>query len=186
MQFGSRKARKAGPAAFGRGPHYLDCEAFVLDPHGEALCMGPNAGGTAPVPLQIDQRVDVGAGWNGCLLTGSAGNSTLNAAGGGAMCFSAGFIGYYIEIPQLSGTWYQITAGASNSVTITPPLAAAVTNVKYRYNTPRKDFIVPSGFAHLLHSGHKLGPTPPTNRVTKCETIGCATASMPWLTYLPP
>jgi hypothetical protein len=185
MQFGSHKARIDGPAGLGRGPHYLDCEAFVLDPHGEALCMGSNGAGTAPVPQLIDQRVDVGAGYNGCFLTGAVGATTLSATGGGGTCFAAGFIGYYIEIPALSGRWYQITAGAAASVAITPALVVAVNNAKYRYNSVRKDFIVPSGFAHLAHGGHRLPPSPPANRVTKCEAIGCA-AGKPWMTYLPP
>jgi hypothetical protein len=206
MRFGSSKAKRFGPAALGRGMHYLDCEAFVLDVHGQALCMGKDAAGTAPAPQLIDTRVDVGAGWNHCLLTGAAAGQTVLSAvpgvGGPSTCFTSSWNNEYIEIPSGSGHWYLIVAGASTSLTITPGLLAPVANVPYRYAAgvaPRKDYVVPSGFAHLLHSGHKYGGwgwTPPggsapiipaSNRSTKCETVGCANAAtMPWMTYLPP
>jgi hypothetical protein len=202
MRFGSSKSKRFGPAALGRGMHYLDCEAFVLDVHGQALCMGKDAAGTAPAPQLIDTRVDVGSGWNGCTATALApiGVTTVSFGGGPASCFSPGFKDYNLELPSRSGHWYTITTGTGTSVTVTPALVAPVpVGSQYRYSapTPRKDFVVPSGFAHLLHSGHRYGGwgwTPPggsapivpaSNRTTKCETVGCANA-LPWMTYLPP
>ncbi len=199
MQFGSHKSAVDGPSGIGpaRGPHYLDCEAFVLDIHGQALCMGKNAAGTAPEPQVIDTRVDVGAASPSCTLTAAAGSATFNVSGG--VCFSTSYIGYSIEIPAHSGRWYKITnVSGSSPITVTPtipttnPASATpfpgVTNVSYRVgNAPTKSITIPSGFAHLLHSGHRLGVNPPYNRATKCETIGCADpVTKPWMTYLPP
>jgi len=196
MQFGSHKSAEYGPTGLTRGPHYLDCEAFVLDIHGQALCMGKNAAGTAPEPQVIDTHVDIGAGSPSCTLTAAAGSTTFNVNGG--VCFSSSYIGYNIEIPAKSGSWYKITnVAGSTLVTVTPTIPTinpasnnpfpGVNNVSYRIgNSPTKSIAIPSGFAQLLYAGHRQGVNPPANRSTKCEVIGCADPTKPWMTYLPP
>ena len=198
MEIGSHKAALAGPAGLGRGSRYFDCEAFVLDVHGQGLCMGRNTAGTAPVPQDIDTHVDVNTNIPACTLSGAAGNAQLTSTGG--TCFSINYVGKYIEIPAFSGAWYKITAVAGSTV-ITVASAIPAKNpksgtpfpgfpagTKYRYGgDPTTSVVLPSGFAHLLHDGHRLPNPPPTNRITKCESPGCADpVNTPWLTYLPP
>ena len=92
MPFGSHKAALAGPVGLGRGKHYIDCEAFVLDIHGQALCMGKNPAGTAPEPQVIDTHVDANTNIPSCTLSNAtAGNPQLTVTGG--TCFSVNYIG---------------------------------------------------------------------------------------------
>lgn len=51
FDFGQQFAQRVGPT--GRGPHKLDCEAFVVNVHGLGLCMGRNAM-NKPVVQAID------------------------------------------------------------------------------------------------------------------------------------
>jgi hypothetical protein len=54
LELGSQLARKRGPV--GRGPHKVDCEAWIFNTKGQALCFGQRSGVTTPVPIPIDRR----------------------------------------------------------------------------------------------------------------------------------
>lgn len=54
FEMGSKLAKKRGPIP--RGPRLVDCEAWVFNTKGQALCLGRRAGTTVPVALPIDRR----------------------------------------------------------------------------------------------------------------------------------
>ena len=54
LEVGSQLARKRGP--FPRGPRKVDCEGWVFNSKGQALCLVTRSGSTVPVVAPIDRR----------------------------------------------------------------------------------------------------------------------------------
>lgn len=196
VRIGTRFSKKVGPDGLTppRGEKYFDCEAFVLNVHGQALCMGKNAAGTAPEPMVIDQNVDQQSGQSASYTTAAAiaaGATTVTTNG---FPWSAAYVGSWIQLPPNVGHWYQVSAlnscGAfpynGCSISVTPALMTNVpAGTQLRYNsskTPTSRVVIPTGYAHLYQNQHKVVPP---SQGTKCTTLGCADGR-PWLTYLPP
>ncbi len=197
FRIGHPRAAQFGPT--GRGERLVDCEAFVLNSHGNAVCVnagpGPNP---KPVISPIDRRPlpdQPGAG----TVAATKGSDTITMTNGLA---GAGWVGSWLYIqdpdpndPNLApGRWYQIKAlPSAGKVQLTEPYArtgGGALSYRYKYGALVDDFDVPAGFMKLHQDGGHFyatgvaGQYPPSKQ-TKCETKGCANGK-PWLTYLPP
>lgn len=203
-----------GPDGFGRGRHYLDCEALVINAHGVGLCMRPNPAGTAPEPIKIDTRFENSGG---SVLPGNpavgltSGTGTLSGTGNATFVTLSGgntnglTVNYYIEVP-IPGTsasspqthWHKITSlGPAGKVSITPnvkhifgaspPVSFAGATWRFSYNPPTAAFVIPTAFAKLHGNSHTWATRSPfwPSPGTKCEQAGCDSGK-PWMTYLPP
>jgi hypothetical protein len=161
--------------------HRVECEALVVNTHGNGLCY--TTGGTAPIPVPIEFPVN-GAG----TVTATAGGTTVAGIG-------TNFVGTasrFIQIPAGTGRWYRIAAmpvPTALAITITPAYAGTTAaGLAYKValiNT----YNIPTGFAKMHPDAHNYatGATAPgtPSPKTKCETAGC-NAGKPWITYLPP
>ena len=78
-------------------PHRIDCEAMVLNTHGNGLCF--NGPGSTPVPVALDAPVN-GAG----TVTGTLNSATVT---GVATAFTASLVNEFIQIPSVTGRWYK-------------------------------------------------------------------------------
>lgn len=183
FQIGTNYAAKTAPPGLTRGARYFDCEALVLNTQGKGLCMGPNAGGTAPEPRLIDTSIDhYSANYTGYSINAAAANATQITLTGAN---TTGWGAYYLQIPNRTGPWYKVSGVVNaNTVSINPPLRAAIpAGTQFRYaSTLVQRYVIPTGFAKLIQQPHKLLPP---SLGTKCETLGCSDGK-PWLTYLPP
>ena len=185
VHIGNKLVNLYGPAEAKRGPHTVDCLAYILNSKGNALCLGKNAAGTAPEPLAVDMTPVPGASFPG-------GTMGVTAAGvGTATGTMTAYLNFYIEIPSTS-TWYKITAvPTANTVQLTPPPGFVIppgTQFRVVKNlTPVYD--IPTGYVKLHQGAHgtSLGLKPPgfPSWTSKCEAAGC-NAGKPWLTFLPP
>lgn len=198
FKIGNEKAGLFGPT--GRGVRYVDCEAFVLNTHGNAVCVNSSGGPNAkPIIVPIDRRP----------LPDQPGTGTLAAVKGSDVVTSnnyqftlAGWSNSYIYIvdpdpnPYFpSGRWYQIKQVASpTKIVLTEPYqrpGGGALGWRYRYGALFEDFDIPTGYPKLHQDGGHFyatgmaGAYPPSKQ-TKCETKGCTGPSTPWLTYLPP
>ncbi|HSO39078.1 MAG TPA: hypothetical protein VLT33_41410 [Labilithrix sp.] len=185
VRIGNKLVSSYGPAEAKRGPHDVDCLAYILNSHGNALCMTKNAAGTAPEPLAIDVTPVPGASFPG-------GTIGVTATGlGTATSMLTAYLNWYIEVPSTS-TWYKITAVPTpNTVQLTPaPGFIIPPGTQFRVSknlTPVYD--IPTGYVKLHQGAHgaSLGLKPPgvPSGTSKCEAPGCNT-NKPWLTFLPP
>jgi len=161
-------------------PHRIDCEAMVLNTHGNGLCF--NGPGSTPVPVALDAPVN-GAG----TVTGTLNSATVT---GVATAFTASLVNEFIQIPSVTGRWYKVVAVATaTSMTITPVYAnTTASGIAYRI-TLFPTYNMPAAYAKMHPDAHNYatGVTAPftPSPKTKCETVGCNT-NQPWLTYLPP
>lgn len=160
--------------------HPIDCEAMVLNTHGNGLCF--NGPGSAPAPVALDAPVN-GAGTVTAIVNGA----TVTGVG---TAFTASLVSEFIQIPSVTGRWYKIvTVASATSMTISPVYANTTASlIPYRI-TLAPTYNMPAAFAKMHPDAHNYatGATAPStpSPKTKCETAGC-NAGKPWLTYLPP
>lgn len=207
IHVGSKTEQSYGPVGFGRGPRTLDCEALVLNSHGNGLCMGSD--GKKPVVLEVDKTPQYKSGVNAGTVSATVGSNIVADTGDNI----SNLKGWLIEIPAspggggAQGAWYTITDVTGQKMTLSqaygsiPPATGSTSSpsgaaLKFRLNAPpplQSKFVLPSGMAKLHEDSHlaaaglrpgSLGIIAPSFR-TKCETEGC-NALKPWLTYLPP
>lgn len=178
---------KWGPLNARRGRQRYSCEAMVLNSHGAALCISPNAAGTAPEVKAIDEKPNV----NG-LVYGVTASLTANSNVATLSGNLTGMTGKYLQIPSVGGHWYQVTGQpAANKLTLGENATTPVTNAAFRDggSSLLPTYVIPTGYAKLQEQNHAaaLGLVPPRRPSfkTKCEAPGCNTGK-PWLTYLPP
>jgi hypothetical protein len=160
--------------------HRIDCEAMVLNTHGNGLCF--NGPGATPVPIALDAPPN-GAG----TVTATVNSATVSGVG---TLFSASLVGEFIQIPSVTGRWYKISAVASaTSMTISPVYANTTASGNAYRITLFPTYNMPAAYAKMHPDAHNYatGVTAPgtPSPKTKCETLGCDT-NKPWLTYLPP
>jgi hypothetical protein len=189
--FGSQLAKLRGPT--GRGPHQLDCEAFVVNVHGQGICIGRNAM-NHPVALAVDQRVtSVAAGFGSIqsppgTATGTIGTKTVTISAGTYVAFMGGRW-IYMDAGNSQSHWYPVSSVAGQVLTLGEALLTTYAAVPWKYNSIGQEqvFIIPTAFAHLYDDGKNWAShgTQNPSWQTKCETPGCNTGK-PWLTYLPP
>jgi hypothetical protein len=161
-------------------PHRIDCEAMVLNSHGNGICF--NGPGSTPVPVALDAPPN-GAG----TVTGTLNSATV--AGNGT-AFSTSLVGQFIQIPAVTGRWYKVvTVATATSMTISPVYANTTSSGNAYRITLTPTYIMPAAYAKMHPDAHNYatGATSPgtPSPKTKCERVGCDT-NMPWLTYLPP
>lgn len=194
IQTGNSYQPDYGPP--GRGVRKLDCEAYVLNTRGNALCLTAKDGKVDAVV--VDRRIPFDDNADGGR---SLGATFQTYAGGSALTtttpntFNASMVGGFVQIPETpTGRWYEIgTYYSDKTVYLTEACQnGAATNVKVRFvQTPLSDFVIDAGFPKLHQNNHgwatgKLnGGVPKPSHRTKCETAGCNTGK-PWLTFLPP
>lgn len=160
--------------------HPIDCEAMVLNTHGNGLCF--NGPGSTPVPVALDSPAN-GAG----TVTAAVNSATVTGVG---TAFTPSLVGEFIQIPSVTGRWYKIATAVSGvSITISPVYANTTASlIPYRI-TLAPTYNMPAAYAKMHPDAHNYatGVTAPftPSPKTKCETVGC-TAGKPWLTYLPP
>jgi hypothetical protein len=160
--------------------HPIDCEAMVLNTHGNGLCF--NGPGATPVPIALDAPPN-GAG----TVTATVNSATVTGSG---TLFSASLVGEFIQIPSGTGRWYKIaTVASATSMTISTVYAnTTASGIAYRI-TLSPTYNIPAAYAKMHPDAHNYatGVTAPgtPSPKTKCETLGCDT-NKPWLTYLPP
>lgn len=161
--------------------HTVDCEALVVNSHGNGLCF--TTGGTVPIPVAIEAPAN-GAGTVTATL-----NSTSVV---GSLTNFVGKANQVIQIPPVTGRWYKIAAmpvPTATAITISPAYAGtSASGIAYR-TTSVATYNLPTGFAKMHPDAHNYAtgvtlPGTPSPK-TKCETPGC-NAGRPWLTYLPP
>jgi hypothetical protein len=199
-------ANNYGPADLGRKRREITCEALVLNTRGHAMCIGRNAGGTAPEAIPIDRRpTEAGDGWPGTMWIAGSPATTATVTGGSVTVtlsnnlYGGNLNGYYVQLPAAEGGypggyWYKVTATTGGTLTLSEAYRFGnQSGVKIRYAHPTfgitNDFVIKTGYAKLHEDNHAhatgvANPTYPSPR-TKCETPGCNTGK-PWLTYLPP
>lgn len=192
VDFGGQMAFLRGPT--GRGPHKLDCEAFVVNVHGQGICIGRNAMNKA-VPIAVDGRTASPPTYGSFqsppgTATGALGATTVTISAGSYVGFMANYWIYLDSTNTYTSHWYKVASVAGQVLTLTEPLKFAYNAVGWKYSsstTLTQSFIIPTGFSHLYDDGKNWathGTLNPSWR-TKCETAGCNTGK-PWLTYLPP
>jgi hypothetical protein len=192
VDFGSQLASFRGPA--GRGVHKLDCEAFVVNVHGQGICIGRNAQNKpAAIPLDAKPAPAPAYGYFQSppgTATGALNGTTVTISAGSYVAFMANHWIYMDTANNYTSRWYKVASVAGQVLTLAEPLKFAYTNVGWKYSpTTNLDasYITTTGFAHLYDDGKNWGTHGTLNPSwhTKCETPGCNTGK-PWLTYLPP
>ncbi len=159
--------------------HQIDCEAMVLNTHGNGLCF--NGPGATPVPVAIEAPAN-GVG----TVTATLNSATVTGVG----TTFTGQAGRVIQIPSVTGRWYKIaTVVTATSITISPVYAnATASGIVYR-TTLIATYNMPAAFAKMHPDAHNYatGVTSPgtPSPKTKCETLNC-NSGRPWITYLPP
>lgn len=202
IQVGNTTEPNYGPP--GRGARKIDCEAYVLNTRGNAICLVPN--GDKLAVLAVDTRIPLednldGGTSLGAVFTTYATGKTVVATSGAP--FQPSMVGGFLQIPEsVYGRWFQIESvdpgGKFAYLTEATPSGGA--NQKVRFTpTAQSDQVVDTGFAKLHQDAHawatgqkrvpavtgpKISHPMPSVR-TKCDTPGCNTGK-PWLTYLPP
>jgi hypothetical protein len=192
FDFGSQMAKNRGPT--GRGPEKLDCEAFVVNVHGQGMCIGRNAM-NKPAALVVDSRPASGPAYGYFqappgTATGALGSTTVTISAGSYVAFMGGHWIYMDAANSYTSRWYKVASVAGQVLTLTEPLKVAYNAVTWKYSpstNPEQSFIIPTGFSHLYDDGKNWATHGTLNPSwhTKCETVGCNTGK-PWLTYLPP
>jgi hypothetical protein len=186
IRVGNRTSTGYGPADALRGRKVVDCEAIVVNAHGNGLCMGKDATGKIPVPVSIDQDprpASTPLGSITCLATGVCTNQFPSQF--------AGHLNDYIELGNF-GPWYKITALIDTThIQVGPgPVEAVPAGTQALVSKELTPVLnVPTMYPKLHELSHgsadglKLPGTPSPR--TKCEAPGCNTGK-PWLIYLPP
>lgn len=185
----------------GRSNRKQECEAFVLNANGAAICLMPD-GKTpaAPAPVPADSRISVA----GEALTGPfqvfGGSPTVLTTNDS---FKPTMVGGFLKLPNTQfGRWYQIQSVTNaKAVILTENVNNSANNVTGAFTaTATPAYVFASGFPKLHQDGHSwatggkriptgpggtkiTGPRP--SHRTKCDTAGCNTGK-PWLTYLSP
>jgi hypothetical protein len=161
--------------------HTVDCEALVVNTHGNGLCF--TTGGTVPIPVAIEAPAN------------GVGTVTATVNSAAVVGVGTNFVGkanLVIQIPPVTGRWYKIAATpvpTATTITISP-VYAGPSGVGLAYRTTGvATYNIPTGFAKMHPDAHNYAtgvsaPGTPSPK-TKCETPGC-NAGRPWLTYLPP
>lgn len=181
IRIGSDMSGDFGPQAFGRGWKVLDCEAFVLNSHGNALCMGSAAG--KPVVLEVDKRPGytatnfaafpaVAPPNQFSLVTPTVGSAVVPVTYGLSAVNIGNLGGWLAEIPGGSGAWYTIQSVSGLNLTLTVPYGSIPKNprnhsafpaspsgvgVQWKINGPppiQSKFVIPAGMAKLHDDGH--------------------------------
>ncbi|HVH45310.1 MAG TPA: hypothetical protein VM925_23315 [Labilithrix sp.] len=191
----------------GRGFRKLECEAYVLNTQGNAICLMPNANKPEPLVVPIDSRVPVDDSQDGGQSLGAtfqlyAGNTYVYSS---TAVFTPAMVGGYLQIPENQfGRWYKIASVSSGTVAYLTEGFAGTPNpgptmsARFAPNAVTA-FVIGTGFAKLHQDAHAwatgkkripavTGPQisqPLPSHRTKCETPGC-NVGKPWLTYLPP
>jgi hypothetical protein len=179
-----RNQIKVGHLFSGFPSHLIDCEALVVNSHGNGLCIGSN--GSAPAPVVLESPAANGSG----TVTVTANSASVAGVGTSFGTAAGGVVNQFIQIPAVSGRWYRITAVTTAALmTISPAYAGtSASGLSYKISSSNT-FMIPTGFAKMHPDAHNYatGVTPPgtPSPRTKCETPGCNT-NKPWLTYLPP
>lgn len=183
-KIGSYLGHKYGP--LGRGRRKVQCEAFVLDSRGVALCLGPNKDGSEPMPLRIDNRPGDEQVVTAVTLTSVSGSSEVTA--------STNYFGtnafWLNRSLKIDDRWYRIV-GVDGSLAKLAEAARSSKSGPLVWASHSDDFDVPTGYAKLHADDHTYAtglrqPGHPSPH-TKCETPGCDLVDPSRnLTYLPP
>lgn len=195
-EVGSDIHKNLGPP--GRGVRMLDCEAYVLNTKGNAICLNASASGVEPEVVPVDSRIGVMAG---TALGGPVSVSTNSTyVSSASEVFRPDMANGFLQLGVgLGGRWYQIaTYSSPRAVFISEGYVGPnQMNQNARFvDKAQAFFVIGSGFAKLHQDAHgwaagtkKIGgvqiPAPRPSHRTKCETAGCDIGK-PWLTYLPP
>ncbi len=178
IHIGSDMSGDYGPQGFGRGWKILDCEALVMNSHGNALCMGTAAG--KPVVLEVDKRPGYSVGNFASVpatvppdskVTPVVGNKVVPVTFGLAANNISNLAGWLAEIPAGSGAWYTIESVSGLNLTLTVPYGSIPRNphnnsafpaspagaASWKINGPppiQSKFVIPAGMAKLHDDGH--------------------------------
>jgi hypothetical protein len=188
----------------GRGKRKLECEAYILNTQGNAICLMPSASRPEPEVIPVDSRIPGTAGSSiGTAFQTYANNTYVYSP---TPVFTPSMAGGFIQIPEGPfSRWYKIASvsGTQTAYLSEPFAGGALLNQKARFTdkaTPT--FVIDTGYAKLHQDAHSwatgqkripaitgvpIGAPRPSPR-TKCETPGCGGpgTAKPWLTYLPP
>lgn len=192
----------------GRGDRKIECEGYVLNSKGNAICLVPNDNKIEAVivdrRIPTDDSVDGGKSLGATFSTFKENNYVASSV----PSFTADMKGGFLQIPEsIFGRWYEIDTvdPGGKYVYLKEPFQGGNTvNIAVRYTaTVQTAQVIESGIAKLHQNGHswatgkqkKLTGLPfpndraPINRPlpshrTKCDEPGCDVGK-PWLTYLP-
>lgn len=213
LEIGSQLARKRGP--FPRGPRKVDCEGWVFNAKGQALCLVTRSGSTVPVVAPIDRRPTSPTQGQGRVYTNQEDAPYLVAQNNGPNFLTlfnnnANPPDAYVFVestkPQ-SLSWYKISQVYSNTVYLDPNnsrptgqryvtgcMGTATTGgCSWKFVQALSPyFVLPTGYVKLHeHRDHAyaLGLRQPgiPSPFSKCETPNCNPPPYKnYLTFLPP